>query len=129
MKEVASLLGEVMKAPANTWRAILLFAFTTHVAWACGLLEPHLSGFAWAADVDRMQTEIERKLSRLESSQNMLLRIAIAQEVCRLYQLRNASGDGSLQRQLQQSLFEKQEEYFSLTGQRYPVVECAPGTN
>lgn len=98
-----------------------------HVAWACGLV-PGIDGFALAADVEQAQTQIEQKLSRLETSQNTLLRIALAQEICRIYRLRNESS-GQLQRQLQSSLFEKQDEYSAIAGERYPVAECAPAVN
>lgn len=107
------------------WRAGITLAIVVHIMWACGFL-PMVEGFAFAGDLERAQGEIQEKLERLEESQNTLLRIALAQEICRIYVLRNmASGD--TQRQLQRSLFEKQDQYVAIVGERHPVTECAPG--
>jgi hypothetical protein len=113
------------EARTALWRAGITVAIVVHIAWACGLL-PMLDGFAFAGDLEQAQAEIQAKLERLEESQNTLLRIALSQEICRIYSLRNAS-QGELQRQLQRSLVDKQDQYMAIVGERYPLSECAPG--
>lgn len=96
-----------------------------HVAWACGWL-PGITGFALAADLDDKQQSIEVRLGQIETRLNASLEILMAQEICRLYRLRDTADEGQLISQLSRSLEEKQQAYATISGSRYPLSECAP---
>ena len=111
---------------AGTMLAIAI-TMAVHVAWACGVFDRFgVSGFAIAADVEKAQEAITAKLNSLEASQKTLLKIALAQEICRIYRLQQEATGVVLLQQLDKSLAEKQDEYSELAGGRYPLAECAP---
>lgn len=79
------------------------------------------------------QKEIDKKIEILLSQSTRNLKIGLAQEICRLVQLRQQANDADnerLVRLLNQSYEVKQEEYADLNkGARYPTSECLQDTS
>lgn len=115
------------------WRLVV----SVHILWACNLLSDYgLSGFARADEADTAHAELRREfdgklneiradLDEIKQQQVTGLQILMAQEICRLYRLREQAS-GQLARTLSDSFEEKQQAFSRLTGSRYPVMECAP---
>lgn len=83
------------------------------MAWSLGAFGASWPGMARADKLD----EIERK-------QDMQLRLTLAQEICRIHQLRLESS-GPVWVQLNASFERRQEDYAAVNdGARYPVQEC-----
>lgn len=130
----------------TTWRwkmfvtvVALAAVFAFHVAGSKGLI-PGVAGVAHAADIEKVNAKIDRVQRDLKSeiadvkndvadvatSQRTLLRLALAQEICRIYWLR-MDADGLLLSQLNASFDRQQEEYASINdGVRYAAIECGP---
>ena len=129
VEKMVGIAADILKSPTSAWRAALLLLLGGHIAWSCGWI-PGITGFALAQDLEDQEEQIEEQLARVEDQVerveeklSTVLRIALAQEVCRLFRLRNEA-TGALQSQLHNSMLEKQDEYVLATGTRYPVSEC-----
>lgn len=90
LKELLSLGTALVTSPVAAWRVVILLVFGGHVAWACGWL-PGLQGFALVAEVDSKIAQLDSRLGAIETKQDIALRIALADEICRLYALRGQS--------------------------------------
>lgn len=145
VKEAFEFLKVLAQKPSNGWLAILALALGFHTAWSAGWLNVFgIKGFAVAGEVDTVKTELRKEivdsknemtgqinavkaeLNLIQAQQNASLRILMAQEICRIYRLREQSIDRTLTAQLSESFEQKQIDYQRLGNPRYPVAECAP---
>lgn len=125
-KELFALIAEAVKSPTVAWRLIVTLIVGVHIAWACGWL-PGIQGFALAAEVDDETTTIKSRLTAIETKQDIALRIALADEICRLYALRDQSvSQPTLWRTLNDTFNDRQEDYAAInSGREYDVSQCS----
>jgi hypothetical protein len=114
-------IGKALK-----WRLVVSLSIGTlglFAAWTLGWFTAlgFSSGFARADETKALSG----RLASIEDNQKTGLRITLAQEICRLYFLRD-SATGEAWRVFNDSLDKHQEEYATVNkGIRYPVVECS----
>lgn len=115
----------------KVWLSLLaiIAILAIHFAWDSGYGKPFgLTPVVRADQLDDRMGKVEGRLDTIEGKQNQSLKLALAQEICRLFHLRNAADSGSqLREQLDKSFEEKQTEFATINrGARYSVAECSP---
>jgi len=122
MSKLIELIAEATKSPTIAWRLLVTVVIGVHIAWACSLL-PGIAGFAMAEEVD----DVKGRLTEIEKKQDIALRIALAEEICRLYTLRAANENNqALWRTLNATFNDRQEDYRAVNdGQPYNIGECS----
>jgi hypothetical protein len=125
-KEALALATAVVTSPVATWRVVVVMVFGGHVVWACGWL-PGIPGFAMAGEVEEKVAQLDSRLGAIESKQDIALRIALADEICRLFELREQSrGNAPLFQTLNEAFNDRQEDYRNVNGARpYDVAQCS----
>lgn len=115
-----------VNSPVAVWRLFVLFVVGGHIAWACGLI-PGIRGFALANEVDEKIAQLDHRLSAIEAKQDIALRIALADEICRLYALRAQNvANPPLWRTLNDTFNARQQDYSAINGGReYDVGQCS----
>ena len=109
---------------------------TVHIAWACGLLAPMgMNGFVFAGEVDdKIQSAVEpirselgkvaAKVERTEEISKRILIGQIAAQLRDLNRLRCTTSDHEVRRRMERDIEEGEQEYKTLTGERYPLASC-----
>lgn len=126
MKWLVELIAEAARSPTVAWRLLVTFVVGVHIAWACSLL-PGVRGFALAGEVDEKVAQLDSRLAAIETKQNIALRIALSDEICRLYALRAANvANPPLWRQLNDTFISRQQDYSAVNdGREYDVGQCS----
>lgn len=126
MGKLIELLAEAAKSPTVAWRLLVTVIVGVHIAWACSLL-PGVRGFALAGEVDNKVTQLDSRLAAIETKQNIALRIALADEICRLYTLRAANvANPPLWQTLNATFNARQQDYGAVNdGREYDVGQCS----
>lgn len=107
----------------KVWSAIMfiLIAGGFYMVAASGGI-PGIGGFAHADDIQGVQD----RLGRLEAKQNVVLRLQLAAEICRVFRQRTQEENVVTRRILDDAFSRLQEDYASVNGGlRYSVGECA----
>ena len=125
-KTLVEFLAEAAKSPTVAWRLLATVIICVHIAWACGWL-PGIQGFALAENVEEENKTIRSRLTAIESKQDIALRIALADEICRLFTLRSANvANPPLWRTLNDTFNARQEDYAQISeGRAYDVAQCS----
>jgi hypothetical protein len=126
-KDLLELVTELVKSPTAAWRIVVTLVVGGHIMWACGWV-PGLAGFALAADVAEANKSLQGQLSQIQHSQRISLRIALAEEICRLRELRSkATENVPLWQQLDKTFREQQENYKTVDdhGEEYDTSQCS----
>lgn len=104
--------------------------------WAFGLLHPlGFSGFARADEIDgKIQSAVEPirtqlgqitvQLARGEEVQKRILQGQIAAQLRDLNRLRCSTSDEHMRSRMERDIEEAEQEYRTLTGERYPLPAC-----
>jgi hypothetical protein len=126
VKDMLAAAVAAVNSPVAVWRLFVLFVVGGHIAWACGLI-PGIRGFALANEVDEKIAQLDHRLSAIETKQDIALRIALADEICRLYSLRAANtANPDLWRTLNETFNQRQENYRAVNnGADYDVGQCS----
>lgn len=125
-KEALAFGTALLTSPVAAWRIVIIIVVGGHIMWACGWL-PGMPGFALAADVDGKVAQLDARLGTIETKQDIALRIALADEICRLYTLRAANvANPPLWRTLNETFNARQEDYSAVNkGREYDVGQCS----
>lgn len=126
MQEVLQILRELSTSPVAAWRVVILLLIGGHISWACGWI-PGIDGFALAGEVDDKIAQLDERLGQIESKQDIALRIALADEICRLYALRaENAANPPLWRTLNDTFNARQVDYARVNeGRQYDVGQCS----
>lgn len=126
LKEALSFVTALITSPVAAWRVVIIMVVGGHIAWACGWL-PGLRGFALAGEVDAKVAQIDSRLGAIETKQDIALRIALADEICRLHALRDANvTNPPLWRTLNDTFNARQEDYRAVNnGNEYAIAQCS----
>lgn len=126
LKEALSLVSALATSPVAAWRTVIVLVIGGHIAWACGVI-PGVQGFAVAGEVDAKVAQLDARLGAIETKQDIALRIALADEICRLYALRAANtANPDLWRTLNETFNQRQENYRAVnSGADYDVGQCS----
>lgn len=126
MGKLVELIVEATKSPTVAWRLLVTLIVGLHITWACGYL-PGIRGFALAGEVDAKVAGLDARLATIETKQNIALRIALADEICRLYALRASNvANPPLWRTLNDTFNARQQDYSAVNeGREYDVGQCS----
>jgi len=121
-KEALAFATALVTSPVAAWRVVVIMVGGGHIAWACGWL-PGIQGFAMAGEVEGL----ENKLVAIETKQNIALRIALADEICRLHALRDQNvSNQPLWQTLNETFNNRQEDYRAVNnGVEYAISQCS----
>lgn len=121
---------------ARLARIAFRIVVAVHIAWACGLLAPMgLTGFVFAQDVDsKIQSAVEpiraqlgaitTQLATQEAIQKRILAGQLAAQARDLHRLKCATTDDYTRARMERDIEDAQQEYRTLTGERYPLPAC-----
>lgn len=121
---------------ARTYRLFFRIVVAVHILWACGLLAPiGVQGFVFASEVDdKIQSAVEpiraelgqvaQKVARTEEISKRILVGQIAAQLRDLNRLRCTTSDHEVRRRMERDIEEGEQEYITLTGERYPLPAC-----
>jgi hypothetical protein len=126
LKEALAAFSALVTLRPAAWRVIILLILFGHIAWACNWL-PGVQGFALASEVDKQIKQLDSRLGMIETKQDIALRIALADEICRLYALRaESTTNPSLWRTLNETFNSRQEDYRAVNdGSEYVIAQCS----
>lgn len=126
-KVVGALVPPSDEKGVQRWRwavAVTLSAVVLWVMWAMGLFTAlGFPGMARAGELDKLDV----RLAAMETKQTLGLRIALADEICRVYFQREENrGNQALWATLNSTFNDRQEDYASLNnGQPYDIRLCS----
>ena len=132
----ALLVDATPEERARLLRLAFRIVVTVHIAWACGFLAPMgLDGFVFADEVDdKVQAAVEpirselgkvaAKVERTEAMSRRILQGQLAAQLRDLNRLRCTTSDDHTRMRMERDIEEAEQEYKSLTGERYPLAAC-----
>lgn len=134
---ISAVMGDATpEERARVLRLSYRIAVTISLLWAFGWLNGFgLTGFAKADEVDsKIQSAVEPiraqlgqitvQLSRGEEVQKRILQGQIAAQLRDLNRLRCSTSDEHMRMRMERDIEDAEQEYKTLTGERYPLPAC-----
>ena len=118
-------MREIMKMPAQVAAYAALGSVICGTALAFGLVPQFFGGFAHANRVNRIVLELNQHVAQIAKDDNSHWANQTATALLRMDQARCALPSGPLRSMYDQLIQTRQEEYYNLTGQYYPLPRCS----
>ena len=122
---VTSMTIEKLKLPAAVAAYLALGGVLAGTALAFGMISPIFGGFARADRVNRIALELNQHVAQIAKDDNSHWANQTATALLRMDQSRCALPSGPLRSMYDQLIQTRQEEYYNLTGQYYPLPRCS----
>lgn len=118
-------MKEILKLPASLAAYLALIGVIVIGALSFGMVHPIFGGFARADRVNRIALELNRHVAQIAKDDNSHWANQTATALLRMDQARCALPIGPLRSMYDQLIQTRQQEYYSLTGQYYPLPRCS----
>ncbi len=122
---VTSMTLEKLRIPASVAAYLALAGVIFGTALAFGMISPIFGGFARADRVNRIALELNQHVAQIAKDDNSHWANQTATALLRMDQSRCALPSGALRSMYDQLIQTRQEEYYNLTGQYYPLPRCS----
>lgn len=121
---VTSMTLEKLKMPAALAAYLALLGVLLVGALSFGVLTPVFGGFARADRMNRIALELNQHVAQIAKDDNSHWANQTATALVRMDQSRCALPAGPLRSMYDQLIQVRQQEYYNLTGQFYPLPRC-----
>ncbi|MGC8519955.1 MAG: hypothetical protein ACP5P4_15775 [Steroidobacteraceae bacterium] len=124
LEMVTRMTMEKLKLPAAVAAYVALGGVLLMGALAFGVLSPFFGGFARADRVNRIARELNAHVAQIARDDNSHWANQTATALLRMDQTRCRLPQGQLRSMYDQLIQVRQQEYYHLTGQYYPLPRC-----
>ena len=122
---VTSMTIEKLKLPAAVAAYLALGGVLAGTALAFGMVAPVFGGFARANRVNRIALELNQHVAQIAKDDNSHWANQTATALLRMDQARCALPGGPLRSMYDELIQTRQQEYYNLVGQYYPLPRCS----
>ena len=122
---VTSMTIEKLKMPASIAAYLALGGVVAGTALAFGMVAPIFGGFARADRVNRIALELNQHVAQIAHDDNSHWANQTATALLRMDQARCALPSGQLRQMYDELIQTRQQEYYNLVGQYYPLPRCS----